>query len=85
MISRIERTDLEEAEAMRRGSEELRNRIFAMLADRQAKFDAQVQGHSQARRAIAKGIAPETVKSMFDLSDTAYEQLAGQVRGGFTS
>lgn len=85
MVSKIDKTDLEETEAMRRGSEELRNRIFAMLAERQAKFEAQVQGHSQARRAIAKGVAPETVKSMFDLSDTAYEQLAGQVRGGFVS
>jgi len=81
----IEQTDLEEAEAMRRGSEQLRDSIFALLAERQAKFTAQVQGHSQARRAIAKGIAPETVKSLFDLSDTAYEQLAGQVRGGLTS
>jgi hypothetical protein len=81
----IEQTDLEEAEAMRRGSEQLRNGIFALLAERQTKFTAQVQGHSQARRAIAKGIAPETVKSMFDISDTAYEQLAGQVREGFTA
>lgn len=79
----IEQTDLEEKEAMRRCSEQLRDSIFAMLAERDAKFSAQVQGHSQARRAIAKGIASETVKSMFDLSDTAYEQLAGQVRGGF--
>lgn len=85
MRSQIDRNDAEEAEAMRRGSEELRNRIFAMLAERDAKFSAQVQGHSQVRRAIAKGIAPETIKSMFDLSDTAYEQLAGQVRAGFVA
>ena len=85
MASKIERTDLEETEAMRRGSEQLRNSIFALLAERQAKFTTKVEGHSQARRANAKGIAPETVKSMFDLSDTAYEQLAGQVRGGLTT
>lgn len=75
-------SELNNREAMRRGSENLRDRIFALLAERDAKFSAQVQGHSQARRAIAQGVSPEEVKALFDLSDTAYEQLAGQVRAG---
>lgn len=85
MVSKIDRTDMEEAEAMRQCSDQLRDRIFALLAERDAKFGAQVQGHSQARRAIAKGVERETIKSLFDLSDTAYEQLAGQVRAGFVA
>ncbi|KUR71198.1 hypothetical protein AQZ52_11040 [Novosphingobium fuchskuhlense] len=69
-------------EAMQEGSATLRDRILAMLAERDGKFSAQVAGHDQARRAIAKGVSREEVMSLFDLSDTAYEQLAGQVRAG---
>lgn len=77
--------EINNREAMRKGSETLRDRIFALLAERDAKFSAKVRGHEQARKAIARGIAAEDVKALFDLSDTAYEQLAAQVRAGCTA
>ena len=83
MNDTIMTTDRMEREAMRRGSEELRDRIFALLAERDGKFAALLERHSAARRAIARNIDPETVKAMFDLSDTAYDDLAGHVRAGF--
>ena len=70
---------------MTQGSDALRDRIFALLEARKDKFSAQVQNYSAARRAIDKGIDPETVKSLFDLSDTAYNTLAGHVSAGFVA
>lgn len=68
--------------SMQEASDALRDRILAMLAEREGRFAAKVRGHEQARQAIAKGIDREKVQSLFALSDTAYEQLAGQVRAG---
>jgi len=70
---------------MRRGSERLRDRILGLLAERDSKFAALVQHHSAARRAIARGVDRETVQSLFDLSDTAYDDLAGHVNQGFVA
>ena len=85
MTDALTRTGRMEREAMRRGSEQLRDRIFALLAERDGRFAALVQHHSAARRAIARGVDPETVKSLFDLSDTAYDDLAGHVSEGFVA
>lgn len=77
--------DLGESEhrtSMKLGSDALRDRILALLAQRDSKFTAQTKRHDAARRAIAKGIDREEVMSLFDLSATAYDDLAGQVKAG---
>lgn len=77
--------DRMEREAMRRGSEELRDRIFALLAERNGKFSAILKRNDAARRAIARGIDREQVMNLFDLSPTAYDDLAGHVNEGFVA
>ena len=68
--------------SMQQGSDALRDRILDFLAKRDSKFTAQTKLHKAARRAIAKGVDREQVMSLFDLSATAYDDLAGQVRQG---
>lgn len=68
--------------SMKLGSDALRDRILALLAQRDGKFTAQTKRHTAARKAIAKGIAREEVMALFDLSATAYDDLAGQVKAG---
>lgn len=74
--------DLEHRISMQQGSDALRDRILALLAQRDGKFAAQTKRHSAARKAIAKGIDRDEVMSLFDLSATAYDDLAGQVKAG---
>lgn len=69
-------------ESMRLGSNALRDRILGLLAERDGKFTALTKRHTAARKAIAKGIEREEVMALFDLSATAYDDLAGQVRQG---
>lgn len=70
--------------AMQQGSNGLRDRILDLLAKRDGRFSALTKRHSAARKAIAKGIAREDVMTLFELSATAYDDLAGQVREGFS-
>lgn len=58
MLSSGDRNEAEEAEAMRQCSDQLRDSIFALLAERDAKFGAAEQGHSQWRTTVAKGLDP---------------------------
>ncbi|WP_072378780.1 hypothetical protein [Novosphingobium sp. NDB2Meth1] len=74
--------DVAHRTAMQQGSNALRDRILAMLAQRDGKFTAQTKRHAAARKAIARGVDREQVMSLFDLSATAYDDLAGQVREG---
>lgn len=74
--------DFEHRTSMQQGSDALRDRILALLAQREGKFTAQTKRHTAARKAIAKGIAREEVMSLFDLSATTYDDLAGQVKAG---
>ena len=75
-------SDASHRDNMRRGSETLRDRIIGLLADREAKFSAQVDLHEEARAAIKAGWLKEQVRHRFGLSNTAYEQLAAQVARG---
>lgn len=81
----INASDKAHRAAMQQGSDTLRDRILASLTARQERFSEKVRKHDAARRAIMKGIDRDTVMSFFDLSATAYDDLAGQVREGFTS
>lgn len=74
--------EIEHRALMQQGSDALRDRILALLAQREGRFTAQTKRHSAARKAIAKGIAREEVMSLFDLSATAYDDLTGQVKAG---
>ena len=74
--------ELRHRAAMREGSENLRNRLLDMLAEREAKFKALVMNHDAARKAIRKGNDKAAVMAEFGLSETAFEQLAAQVRAG---
>ena len=47
--------------SMKLGSDALRDRILALLAQRDGKFTAQTKRHTAARTAIAKGIARAAV------------------------
>lgn len=68
--------------SMRLGSEAPRDRILDFL-DRRAERETRVRERNDAaRRAIAAGWPKSEVMDRYGLSDTAYEQLAGQVRGG---
>lgn len=40
-----------------------------------------IERNDRARRAIRFGVEPSMIKRIFELSETAYEQLAGHVRG----
>lgn len=75
-------SDAAHRDAMRTGSDALRDRILDTLNARQERFSEQIKRHDAARRAIAKGIDRDQVMSLFDLSATAYDDLAGQVRAG---
>lgn len=81
----INANDTAHRNSMQAGSDALRDRILAVLAKREERQTAQTDRYSAARRAIAKGIDRETVMSFFDLSPTAYDDLAGQVRAGLQS
>lgn len=74
--------DFEHRASMQQGSDSLRDRILALLAQREGRFTAQTKRHTAARKAIAKGIDREEVMALFDLSATAYDDLAGQVKAG---
>lgn len=68
--------------AMRVGSEALRDRILDFLARRAEREELVRQRNEAARRAIAAGWPKAEVVDRYSLSETAYEQLAGQVRAG---
>jgi hypothetical protein len=68
--------------AMRLGSEALRDRILDFLARRAEREELVRQRNEAARRAIAAGWPKAEVVDRYSLSETAYEQLAGQVRAG---
>lgn len=68
--------------AMEQGSITLRDRIHTLLADRQAKFGEVLDRNDAARVDIRKDMPRDVVMRRHDLSVTAYEQLAGQVRAG---
>ncbi len=54
----------------------------AMLrSDLRIASDARlIERHRLARRALRRGLSPDVVKDVFELSPTALEQLAGQER-----
>lgn len=67
---------------MRLGSEALRDRILDFLARRAEREERVRERNDAARRAIAAGWPKAEVVDRYSLSETAYEQLAGQVRAG---
>jgi hypothetical protein len=79
----IAASDAAHHKAMRLGSNALRDRIHALLAERQGRFRAQTTNHKWAREAIRRGnLSRERIMELYELSPTAYEDLAGQVRAG---
>lgn len=72
------------AEAMLRGSEMLRERVNAALAPRIARETETRRRNDAARRDIWLGKHRGWIMREHGLSETAYEQLAGHVRAGWT-
>ncbi|CAB4120805.1 hypothetical protein UFOVP5_42 [uncultured Caudovirales phage] len=67
---------------MERGSVTLRDRILAFLDARKDRERRVTERNDAARKAIAAKWPKTEVMDRYGLSDTAYEQLAGQVRAG---
>ena len=55
----------------------------AMRSDTRIADDAKLfERNERARRAIRLGLSRDDIMEVFELSETAFEQLAGQVRSG---
>lgn len=67
---------------MERGSAALRDSILAFLEIRKERERRVIERNDAARKAIAAKWPKAEVMDRYSLSDTAYEQLAGQVRAG---
>lgn len=64
---------------MERGSASLRDRVLGLLAERRARFTAQIAVHESARADIRAGVSRDEVMRRHGLSATAYQQLKWQV------
>jgi hypothetical protein len=77
-------SDEAHATAMEAGSAALRDRIDAALMERHKREQAFRDRNDAARLAIKGGARRNDVMAAFGLSATAYDQLAGHVRAGWT-
>jgi hypothetical protein len=75
-------SDVEYESAMKEGSDALRDSINAFLDQRAERERRVIERNDAARKAIAAGWLKAEVQQRYELSETAYEQLAGQVRAG---
>ena len=76
------REDDRYASDMERASEDLRNRVLSALAERHKREAARREVNERVRRDIRLGKHKGWIMREHGISETAYEQLAGQVRAG---